>query len=344
MKNPVALSKPSGNRLNKKYSDLIMAQENKEFTSRLIKYKPIWWKRSIFNPGDGLYQIEFSQNKDTFLFPDFDNIFSRSDAVKEWWFLSPESGGKSILESEEDINQFWKQLQDIYSKSILNKVEPSKRTPLGFQTISDRIVYLLYIRLRTKPLRTEMDDHGTSFSMCYYYAFFHDLKTENNWHRWLLSKSTVDYYHGIFAPDLNIELDELDDQKIRRLHNRFPEYAFAFEWLKDMREKLYEATKRDWQQREEVDRFFATQRDNTLNVSRKENKIYGQIVPPIYCQCRVCGVIFLPDIKRKGDGKRIGDRKKICSDQCKKAWEVFGKSLPQNPEDEEGRNFHLSQL
>jgi hypothetical protein len=302
-----------------------------------IKYAPDWLKKQRFN--DELSQIEFSLNDEIFLFPDFDNIFSRSESAREWWFLSPEFKGKALHQGEEDINDWWSSFQGNYSSSILSRVEPRKFVELFFRIESDRLVKALCFDLMTRPKRTDVDYKDSLFSICYYYNFFHDLRIEKYWRSWLWQKMTVNYYHTLFAPVLN---EKFDSRETLRLSNRFPEYTHAIDWLAMVRESLYGRY-----EKEDIDRFFNMQSIDRNNQVQATKKFFNSIefAPISFCQCRVCGLIFCHPLKIAGDGTGKGGSKKICSaTSCKKAWDLLRKSLPQNPEDTEGEMILLSHL
>jgi hypothetical protein len=185
-----------------------MTEDSPILNFKRIEYAPDWltsnWER---NHGliKKLVQIELSLDDEIFLFPDFDNIFSRSKLVREWWFLPPENKGELIYQSDEDIDNWWDKAQSIYDSSILRKVNSERHMNwfLGLHTTGNPLVNSLLLKLATRPDRTDSDNEDSLFSICYYYNFFHDLNIEKYWRCWLLSKATINYYHTLFAPALN---------------------------------------------------------------------------------------------------------------------------------------------
>jgi hypothetical protein len=116
-------------------------------------------------------------------------------------------------------------------------------------------------------------------------------------------------------------------------------------YLDTVRESLYRERYSGAEEKEKTDRFFKTQLADTKNEVLATKKLFGKFAPPVYCQCRVCGLIFMSTIKIAGNGKGKGQAIKICSSQnCEKAWDVFRKSLPPILNDPEGRIIPLSYL
>jgi hypothetical protein len=210
---------------------------------------------------------------------------------------------------------------------------------LGFEMTGNFLVDSLLRNMATVIDRTDRDEKNSEFSICYYYNFIHDVGAGKYWRYWLISKATINYYHVVFAPKL-IEKD--NSREVLRLSNRFPEYERAVEYLKRVRETLFLASPCD---REKTDRFFKLQLADEKKEVLAVKKPIGKYVPPFYCQCRVCGLIFMSPIKIAGKGKGKGQAIKICSSQnCEKAWDVFRNSLPLIPNDSEGRKVCLSYL
>jgi hypothetical protein len=145
-----------------------MADDSQVLNFRKIEYAPDWLKAWRTH----LVQIELSLDNEKYFFPDFDNIFSRSESVKEWWFLLPENKGCSIYQSDEDIDFFWNSIQRIYNSSILQKVslERHMNLLLGFETTSNFVVDSLLREMVTIVDHTDSDN--SHFSICYYYNFF----------------------------------------------------------------------------------------------------------------------------------------------------------------------------
>lgn len=161
-----------------------MAQNPQTLDFKEIGYAPNWWKSKepsdlyakalqsiLFTPT--LTQIEFTGDGGTELFPDFDNIFSRSALAKKWWFLLPEDKKKPLL-PEKYLMKWEQDFQDIYSKSILVKVDRSEtRTQLAlFGSRSNVLVASLLDKLKYPPDRGDTDDEDSCFSVCYYDDFF----------------------------------------------------------------------------------------------------------------------------------------------------------------------------
>jgi hypothetical protein len=279
--------------------------------------------RPVFH---GLIQIEFTLNGERILFPNFDNIFSRSESVRDWWFLSPEFKGKAIYQSDEEVSAWWEKFQGIYNSSILLKID-ALAAQFIFLKLSNtnELVESLFLSLLAPPDRLSIvDEKDLIYPIVYCYNLFRDCEIKEYWRFWLWQKAIVHYYHVIFAPKL---LEKFNDREILRLSNRFPEYARAVGELAALRESLYGKVHI---QKKFVDKFFNIQseelREEVLARKRKSGELSG-----VLCQCRVCGIIF-PIIKIVGEGKGKGKLKQICSKQkCEKAWELLRKSLPQDP-------------
>jgi hypothetical protein len=297
-------------------------------------------------PFEGLIQLEFTLNGKTFLFPNFDNIFSRPKSVRNWWFLPPELEGKTIYQSEEDINNWWEDFQKIYDSSILTREENKKIQMLFIMlSMSNRLVESLFHSLLVPPpTRVVIDEEDLIYSSYYCYRFFCDHDDiRKNWRYWLLQKAIINYYHIIFVPSL---LEKHNSREIIRLSNRFPEYARANSCLLKFREDLYRKCDEGYFDKRYVDEFFKAQSIETKNTVLNRKKESGELQHIVFGQCRVCGAMF-PVGKVVGDGKGKGMSRKICSGQkCEKAWDLFRKSLPPIPilNDPDGGMILISHL
>jgi hypothetical protein len=286
----------------------------------------------------GLIQIKFTVNGKSQLFPDFDNIFSRSKSAKDWWFLAPEINGKAIYQSDEDISTWWREFQCIYESSILSTEKLP--TPQGLFLISsgtNNLVESLFNHLLVPPARISTpDEESPIYREVYYYNFLRECGIEEYWGAWLWSKAVINYYHVIFAPTL---LEQPDDRrKVLKLSNRFPEYAHAVRQLATLREKLYGGGCI----KENVDKFFVLQAEELKERADIRKKASNGFTSYLH-QCRVCGFICL-DIKKQGGDKQICARK-----VCINAWGSLRKQLPRIPDDHPvmdwgGENIHISYL
>jgi hypothetical protein len=301
------------------------------------KFAPDWVK-SPYRKIE-LTQIEFSLNDETFLFPDCDNIFSRAESAKAWWFLVPEIKGCDIYQSDENISEWWEILQEIYNSSILTKVSPMKT--LGFVSwfdgLNNYLVDSLLSQLNFRANRVDQDPETSEFSICYYYNFFHDMDSVKYWHYWLLQKAIINYYQTLFCPALK---QRNNIRENLRLANRFPKYACAIEWLEGFRSSLYKERAKEY-----VDEFFDIQSRDRENEVRITKKLFGKFAPQFFCQCRVCGLVFCPFVKFDGLGKSIGEHTKICgAPACEKAWDLLRKRLPPIPNDVDAGSILLSHI
>jgi hypothetical protein len=286
-----------------------------------------------------LLQLRFSVDNETFVFPDFDNIFSRPEAVKEWWFLPPEYECSPIWQDEEE---WWKTLQPIYEKTILKRGESHKKIPYWFPFVSNELVFDLELNLASCFEFMAIDEENTDFSIYYYQKIFHEFHVEEYWRFWLWSKMTVSYYHHVFEPSL---IDRPDTRKSARLSSRFAEYAGAFNHLTQVNDNLVERGTRDWQDKEKINDFFDRQKKDS-DIQRKQfEKGIGEFAPLTWYQCRVCGGVELKNFEIKGKRKGGGRERQICdSSECEMAWECFRKSLPENPSDPELGNIRILQI
>jgi hypothetical protein len=261
------------------------------------------------------------------LFPDFDNIFSRSESAKDWWFLAPEIEGKSIYQSDEDISTWWREFQCIYKSSILSTEKlPTPQMFFLIPSGTNNLVESLFYRLFAPPDRLSTpDEESPIYREVYSYNFFRECGIEKYWGAWLWKKAVINYYHVIFAPTL---LEQPDDRrKVLRLSNRFPEYAHAVRELATLREQLYSGLYIE----KNVDKFFSLQADELKEEAVTRKKASRGLTFGL-CQCRVCGLI-LPTIKNRGGDKQICARK-----VCKNAWGSFRKQLPLIPDDYHDRD------
>jgi hypothetical protein len=286
----------------------------------------------------GLIQIEFTVNGESQLFPDFDNIFSRSESAKDWWFLAPEIDGKAIYQSDRDISTWWSEFQCIYESSILSTEEfPTPQMLFLISSSTNNLVELLFNQLLVPPTRlSTIDEESPIYRKVYSYNLFRDCGIEKYWEAWLWNKAVINYYHVIFAPTL---LEQPDDRrKVLKLSNRFPEYAHAVRELATLREELYSGLHIE----KKVDKFFSLQADELKEEAVTRKKASRGLTFGL-CQCRVCGLIF-PTIKKQG-----GD-KQICAGKvCKDAWGSLRKQLPRIPDDHPvmdwgGGNIRISYL
>jgi hypothetical protein len=280
----------------------------------------------------GLVQIEFTANGKSLLFPDLDNILSRSESAKDWWFLPPEFNGEAIYQSETDISSWWGKFQGIYKSSILSKrkISTPQMVFLKLSSTND-LVESLFNRIQFPPDRlSTVDQKDPIYPDVYSYNLFRDYGIENYWRAWVWKKAIIHYYHVIFAPTL---LEKTDDRKVLRLSNRFPEYANAVGELATLREMLdsKSCTKGS------VDKLVSLQATELKEEAETRKKASGRSTFSL-CQCRVCGII-LPVIKNQGMDKQICD-----GGECKKAWGLLRKSLPANPTDPEGGNIRISHI
>jgi hypothetical protein len=265
----------------------------------------------------GLIQIKFTVNGKSQLFPDFDNIFSRSESAKDWWFLAPEINGKAIYQSDEDISTWWREFQCIYKLSILSTEKlPTPQILFLISSGTNNLVESLFNHLLVSRARISTpDEESPIYREVYSYNFFCECGIEKYWGAWLWKKAVINYYHVIFAPKL---LEQPDDRrKVLRLSNRFPEYAHAVRELATLREKLYSG---DYIEKN-VDKFFSLQADKSKKDAVTRKKASDGSTFYLY-QCRACGLICV-DIKKQGGDKQICNRK-----VCKKAWESLRKKLP----------------
>jgi hypothetical protein len=292
----------------------------------------------------GLVQVEFTVNGKTFLFPDFDNIFSRPESVKNWWFLPPQFNGEDIYQSEEDINTWWNNFQKIYDSSILAKVE-AKKIQLLFLELSKTnfLVEYLFDKLTIPPDTIYLvdDEKDLMYPDRYCCQFFCNNNIEKSWQLWLLREATIRYYYTIFSPTL---LEENNSRKIRRLSNRFPEYASADRHLAKFKEDLYSNCDREY-----VDKFFNAQSIKLKTEAQAIRRPSGELAPLDFYQCRVCGVMCIPTpaLKIVEDGRGRGrsrSRQTCFAPECERALDLLGKRLPQNPDDPEGGNIQISHL
>jgi hypothetical protein len=327
-----------------------MTQNPETLDFKKIDYAPNWWKLKeptglfsiatkalhsiVFTPN--LLQIEYTMYGETFLFPDFDNIFSRSSLAKEWWFLPPECEGKSIWQGEKEIKKGEKDFQNIYSESVLVELDKSRNQPGFFGLNSNCLVATLLSDLKYPPERGEVDDEDSCFSKCYYYDFFQKHSIEHCWHWWLLSMATIDYYHTMFSFSVNPRQIK---REVDRLYHRFPEYAQATGDLTSFHEHLNKNLKKI-----DVDKFFDMQSTDTNRKLQKDGMDSKKIPPISFCQCRVCGVILCTT--KRGIGKKGNSKsKQICSSSdCKRALERFKKRLAPTTKDETSKIILLSQL
>jgi hypothetical protein len=291
-------------------------------TTDLAKLNPLF---------ERLIQIEFTVKGKRILFPDFDNIFTRPESVRGWWFLTPEVNGKAIHQSDTDISAWWNKFQDIYKSSILSKKEPFT-CQLGFLMLSSNdLIYSLLSQLLITPDRlSTVDEKDLVYPNVYSYNLFRDCRIENYWRVWIWKKAVIHYYHLIFAPAL---LGNSNKREELRLSNRFPEYASAVRELATLREVLYSKSCT----KESVDKFFslqATKLKEEADARKKASRGWTFSL----CQCRVCGVIFLV-IKKQGRSKQA-----CSSSDCKNALESFRKLLPPIPNDYNGGKILISHL
>jgi hypothetical protein len=281
----------------------------------------------------GLIQIKFTVNGKSQLFPDFDNIFSRSESAKNWWFLAPEINGKAIYQGDEDISTWWRKFQCIYESSILSTEElPTQQVLFLISSRTNNLVESLFNRLLAPPARiSTIDEESPIYREVYSYNLFRDCGIEKYWGAWLWKKAVINYYHVIFAPKL---LEQPDDRrKVLRLSNRFPEYAHAVRELATLREKLYSG---DYIEKN-VDKFFSLQADKSKKDADIRKNVSGGLTFYHY-QCRVCGFIIYAAKKQGGD-------KQTCPrGVCINAWGSLRKQLPPIPDDWAGGEILLSHL
>jgi hypothetical protein len=291
--------------------------------------------RSLFCPQ--LKQLRFSSNGETFDFPDFDNIFSRSELAGDWWLLPPEQEGKLIWPEDDWL----KILQPIYEQTIVKKINQRRNIPMFFPVQSNILVDELTLNLSAGFDFMATDERNSNLSIYHYQKVFESLRIRKNWRSWLLCKATVRYYHRCFEPDL---IDGNNIRKSARLSNRFPEYKEAVERLCDFRQWLYKRFQSDWASIEEVDRFFDRQeKDNAIQRKEFEENIAG-LAPISFFQCRVCGGVKTKKIEEVGKRKKGGKERQVCSTECGKAWDYFRKALPINPHDPEVGQILISQI
>ena len=282
----------------------------------------------------GLIQIQFTLQGKHILFPDFDNILRRSDSVKDWWFLPPKINGNSVYKTEEEIEKFWKQLQNIYDSTILSKKPLAPQFIFCKLSESNALVDSLFSEMVFLPSRLSIiDEREPFYPRAYYYNFLRDYGIEKCWRFWVLNKAIVHYYHVIFAPKL---IEKSNDREILRLSNRFPEYASAVRELAVLREEL----NKGHVGKEYVEKFMNLQATELkAEVLARKN---ASFLSYHLHQCRVCGFIC-PNIKIIKNRK--GRDKKICNSQtCKKAWDSFKQQLPPIPDDLDGEMIQLSHL
>jgi hypothetical protein len=244
-------------------------------------------------------------------------------------------------DAPQDIDTWWVDFQKIYDSSI-REIE-AKTIQLLFLKLSRTnilIEYLFQTLINLPDTRFPVEDEkDLMYPNHCCYIFFRDNYIEKNWQLWLLAKATVRYYHTIFAPAL---YEKTNSREIRRLSNRFPEYANAVRWLAKFNEYLHSNY-----DKKNVERFFHAQSIEQQTEARISKRSIGQLASLNFYQCRVCGAMCIPTpalkLLEKGAGK--GKSKKICSaPECEKAWELLRKSLPPIPNDEKGGLILLSHL
>jgi hypothetical protein len=295
-----------------------------------------------------LDQIELYLNDKRILFPDFDNIFSRSESAMSWWFLPPQIKGSEIYHGE-NISVWRKDFQEIYRSAILLNVKSeismetrkASRIFESFRRASNWLVSSTNLRMGVRVSRLESSDDpkDSKCSMRYYFNFFHDLRIEKYWRYWILQKRIINYYHTLFAPFLD---KRVCNREVLRLSNRFPEYAHAIDWLAMFKKELY----RDFYSfnGKHIEKFFDLQSSDLRNKVLEIKRDYTEITPTTYYQCRVCGVIQ-NEFYLVGYGMGKGIPRKICSSPaCEKAWELLRKKLPPIPGDADERMILLSHL
>lgn len=310
-----------------------MTQNHTGLQFKKIEYLPRWNEKCKLTGNLIFFQIEFSKNEETFIFPDFDNIFSRSNSAKEWWFLSPELNDELIFQDELEVSKWWDDIQQVYDRTILSKMEPSK----NYDPLLD-IVTLTQVNFLWDILNFghTFNDDDEKHRMLRFHGLLHDNVLGGYWIDWLKEEVIINYYHILFAPILN---NSESNRESARLSNRFPEYAAANKWCKDFEYLLSNEFQQD-----EIDIFNKARLFLLKKQIEEVKSVFTKYLISKFCQCRVCGKTFSLPMLEKGNGKGKGKGKKTCSDDCKRAWDNFGSGLPENPKDSEGRLILISQI